>query len=135
MKIVLDTNVLVSGLLSSSGPPAWIVEAVLAGNLELVFDSAIRDEYEEVIRRPEFGFQSSTVDAFLAAIDRFVLLAAAAPPCPHPLPDADDEPFAAVAMATGSVLVTGNVKHYPADLLPGLIVQTPRQFIDALRGS
>ena len=31
MRVVLDTNVLVSGLLSSQCPPAWTVEAVLAG--------------------------------------------------------------------------------------------------------
>ncbi len=36
MRIVLDTNVLVSGLLSPAGPPAWIVEAVITGDLELV---------------------------------------------------------------------------------------------------
>ena len=47
MQIVLDTNVLVSGLLSAAGPPGRIVEAALAGHLELVFDEAIRREYEE----------------------------------------------------------------------------------------
>jgi hypothetical protein len=45
--------VLVSGLLSASGPPAWIVEAVLAGELEIALDMAIRQEYEDVLRRPD----------------------------------------------------------------------------------
>jgi len=61
MRIVLDTNVLVAGLLSPSGPPAWIVEAVLAGELDLALDAAIRQEYEDVLRRPEFRFRPSSV--------------------------------------------------------------------------
>ena len=71
MRIVLDTNVLVAGLLSANGPPAWIVEAVLAGELELALDMAIREEYEEVLRRPEFRFGAGHVEDLLAAIDQF----------------------------------------------------------------
>ena len=102
MRIVLDTNVLVAGLLSATGPPAWIVEAVLAGELELALDMAIREEYEEVLRRPEFRFGAGHVEDLLAAIDQFAFLVTAAPPCPEPLPDPDDEPFLAVAAATGA---------------------------------
>ena len=114
MRIVLDTNVLVAGLLSATGPPAWIVEAVLAGELELALDMAIREEYEEVLRRPEFRFGAGHVEDLLAAIDQFAFLATAVPPCPEPLPDPDDEPFLAVAAATGSILVTGRgAPHQP----------------------
>lgn len=134
MRVVLDTNVLVSGLLSANGPPAWILEAFLAGDLTLVFDSAIRDEYEDVLRRQEFGFPVTSVDQLLAALDRFGLLVSAVPPSPHRLPDPDDEPFLAAAAATSAVLVTGNLKHYPEAALGEVVVQTPRQFIDAIRG-
>ena len=133
MRVVLDTNVLVSGLLSSSGPPAWIVEAVLAGELELALDMAMRQEYEDVLRRPEFDFSPEAVDDLLAAIDQFGFHVAAAPPCPVPLPDPDDEPFLAVAGATDSTLVTGNLKHYPPRSRHGVTVQTPRELVDRLR--
>ncbi len=59
MRIVLDTNVLVAGLLSSTGPPGWIVEAALAGDVHLVVNMAIRQEYEEVLRRHELGLPSA----------------------------------------------------------------------------
>ena len=62
MQIVLDTNVLVSGLLSATGPPGRIVEAALAGHLQLVFDMAIRREYEDVLRRPELALPAGRVD-------------------------------------------------------------------------
>ena len=133
MRIVLDTNVLVAGLLSPSGPPAWIVEAVLAGELDLALDAAIRQEYEGVLRRPEFRFRPGYVENLLAAIDRFAFLATAVPPCPEPLPDPDDEPFLAVAAATGSVLVTGNLKHFPPRSRRGVLVETPRELVDRLR--
>ncbi len=73
------------------------------------------------------------MDDLLAAIDRFAFLVAAVPPCSQPLPDPDDEPFLAVAAATGSVLVTGNVRHFPARARQGVRVQTPRELVDSLR--
>jgi putative PIN family toxin of toxin-antitoxin system len=133
MRIVLDTNVLVAGLLSATGPPAWIVEAVLAGELELALDMAIREEYEDVLRRPELQFGAARIDDLLGAIDRFAFLVAAVPPCPEPLPDPDDEPFLAVAAATGSILVTGNIRHFPVRSRRGVRVQTPRELLDGLR--
>lgn len=135
MRIVLDTNVLVSGLLSASGPPGWIVEAVLAGVLELALDTAIRQEYEDVLRRPEFDSPPEIVEDLLAAIDAFGFEVAAPPPCPLPLPDPDDEPFLAVASVTRSPLVTGNLKHYPTRSRHGVVVQTPRELVDRLRQS
>ncbi len=133
MRVVLDTNVLVSGLLSAAGPPAWIVEAVLAGELELALDMAIRQEYEDVLRRPEFRFSPEIVDDLLAAIDQLSFLVAAAPPCPVPLPDPDDEPFLAVAAAAGCRLVSGNVRHFPPRSRGGVSVLTPRELVDRLR--
>jgi putative PIN family toxin of toxin-antitoxin system len=133
MRIVLDTNVLVAGLLSAAGPPAWIVEAVVTGDLELALDMAIRQEYEEALGRPEFRFPPARVEALLAVIDRFAFWVAAVPPWPVALPDPDDEPFLAVAAASGSVLVTGNVRHFPAPARRGVVVLTPREFRERLR--
>ncbi len=133
MRVVLDTNVLVAGLLSAVGPPGWILEAVLAGDLELALDMTIREEYEEVLRRSEFQFSPDRIDDVLMVIDQFGFQAAAPPLCPEPLPDPDDEPFLAVAAATGSVLITGNLKHFPPRCRRGVPVQTPREFVEGLR--
>ena len=133
MRVVIDTNnVLVAGLLSASGPPGWIVEAVLAGRLEPAFDSAIRQEYDEVLRRPEFGFMPARIDDILAALDQFGFVVAAAAPWPTRLPDADDEPFLAVAAASASVLVTGNLRHFPPRARRDVVVLTPRELVDRL---
>lgn len=58
---------------------------------------------------------------------------AAPPPWPVALPDPDDEPFLAVAAATASVLVTGNLRHFPVATRQGIAVLTPREFVDRLR--
>jgi uncharacterized protein len=133
MRVVLDTNVLVAGLLSAAGPPGWIVEAALAGEIELVFDAAMRQEYEEVLRRPELDLPRQRVDDLLAAIDDIGWEVTAVPPWPEPVPDPEDEPFLAVAGATGSVLVTGNLRHFPRRLRRGVEVRSPRQLFDELR--
>jgi len=135
MRIVIDTNVLVAGLLSAFGPPGWIVEAVLAGKLEPAFDSVIRQEYDEVLRRPEFGFASARIDDILAALDQFGFAVAAATAWPIRLPDADDEPFLAVAEASASVLVTGNLRHFPPRARRDVVVLTPRELVDRLEPS
>jgi putative PIN family toxin of toxin-antitoxin system len=133
MRVVLDTNVLVAGLLSAAGPPGWIVEAVLAGELEPAFDGAIRQEYEEVLRRPEFQFPSARIDDILAALDQFGFVVAAPPPWTSALPDPDDEPFLSVAAASASVLVTGNLRHFPVRVRGDVTVLSPRELVDRLR--
>jgi hypothetical protein len=135
MRLVLDADVLVSGLLSAAGPPGWIVEAVLAGRLEPAFDAAIRQVYGEVLRCPEFGFPAGDVDEILAVLDRFAFVAAGVEPWPVRLPDPDGEPFLAVARASASILVTGNLRHFPARARSGVTVLTPRQLVERVRGS
>ncbi len=54
MKIVLDTNVLISGILKPSGPPGRIVDLLRSGVLQLVVDDRILAEYTDVLRRDYF---------------------------------------------------------------------------------
>ena len=133
MRVVLDTNVLVAGLLSAVGPPGWIVEAVVAGDFDIVFDDAILQEYAEVLKRPELGLPAERVEDLLAIIERFGWRVAATERWPVALPDPDDEAFLAAAGATGAVLVTGNLRHFPVKIRRGVEVRSPRQFIEELR--
>lgn len=129
MRVVLDTNVVVSGLLSAAGPPGWIVDLVTAGELAAVFDARILDEYRGVLRRPQLGLPESAVETFLAYVEKSGLELTALP-WPHRLPDPDDEPFLAVAAAARVPLVTGNLRHFPARLRGSVAVLTPRQLLE-----
>lgn len=65
MKVALDTNVVVSGLLSPFGAPGEIVRMVASGALELCYDARILCEYRNVLLRPKFSFDQIHVDYFL----------------------------------------------------------------------
>ena len=133
MKIVLDTNVLVSGLLSPYGPPAEVVGMVVGGAVTLCVDARILVEYEQVLARPRFGFGQDAVDSLIGFVE-FESLHVAATPWTEPLPDPDDAPFLEVAIAGGAAcLVTGNVVHFPEHARGGVLVRTPAEFVAWVR--
>jgi putative PIN family toxin of toxin-antitoxin system len=113
MRIVLDTNVLVSGLHNPNGAPGRIVDLILAGRIRVLFDDRILTEYLEVLSRPQPGIERSAANAFIGYI-RLAGEGIIAPPLPkNLLPDPDDLPFAELAIAAqAEALVTGNAKHF-----------------------
>lgn len=58
MRVILDTNVLVSGLISEIGPPARIVDAVLRGEIIPVMSPATFAELEDVFHAPNSNVTS-----------------------------------------------------------------------------
>lgn len=129
MNIVLDTNVLVAGLLSPFGPCGEIVRMVSSGELNLALDARILTEYQEVLVRPKFKFDKDKVAALLDQIE-YRGLTVASSPLSHPLPDIDDEPFLEVAIAAQAIcIVTGNRIHFPAERCQGVTVLSPSEFL------
>lgn len=132
MTIVLDTNVLVSGLLKPYGAPGEIVRMTSAGTLELCHDARILSEYREVLLRPKFQFRPSDVEALLEHI-RASGYPVSSEPLTHRLPDADDQAFLEVAIAGNAhYLITGNLRHYARwkGGLPRIVA--PSDFLKAL---
>jgi putative PIN family toxin of toxin-antitoxin system len=130
MRVVLDTNILVAGLLNPYGAPASIVRLVAAGTLGLCFDARILAEYRDVLSRPRFGFAVEHVESLLSQIEACGSLATATP-LGRRLPDPDDEPFLEIALAgRADFLVTGNSGHFPANCVQGMKVVTPREFVE-----
>lgn len=133
MKVVLDTNVLVSGLLNPFGVPGEIVRMIGGPGLTLCVDARILAEYEEVLHRPRFQIDPQKTREFMDGI-RHASEIYPADPLIHPLPDPDDEPFLAVAISSkADCLVTGNLKHFPAALRQGIKVIPPGDFISRMR--
>lgn len=133
MKIVLDTNVLVSGLLQPFVPSGQIVRLVASGDLVLCHDPRVLAEYQEVLLRKKFSFDPERVEILLEEI-RAGGIPIAARPLTTRLPDFDDEPFLEIALTSeAQYLVTGNVKHYPVEARSGVEVLSPRSFIELYR--
>ena len=134
MRVVVDTNVLVSGLLSPFKPPG-IVGLIAAGRLRLCYDMRIIAEYDDVLRRPAFPFEAAEAAALLAQV-RAGGEVAAGEPLKIRLPHPDDEPFLEVALsAQAEFLVTGNLRHFPHDRCHGVRVVSPREFMDRAFGN
>jgi uncharacterized protein len=134
VRVVLDTNVIVSALLSGGGTSDMVVQLVLQGAATLLIDSRIQAEYDEVTSRARLGLSDAerrTLLDVLAQIAEPVI----ARPLRLSLPDLDDRLFVEVAVAgRADVIVTGNVKHFvPRRGALGVAVQSPRQFVDAMR--
>lgn len=116
LPVVVDSNVLVSALLSPGGKPAEVLRLLITGALRLCFDSRIVVEYEDVLSRPKFSFDRTSCQDLLS-----VLLgngiSVAAEPLDISFADEDDKKFYEVAKHMNAKLITGNLKHFPEDPL------------------
>ena len=132
VRIALDTNVLVSGLLSPQGASAQVLGLLLEGEIGLCVDARIVYEYREVLSRPEWKFSS---DDALIVLD--ALLADALVVTPSPLnltlPDQDDVMFVETAIAAGAdAIVTGNKKHFPQKVIK-IPILSPAELIQEFK--
>lgn len=127
---VIDTNVLVSAVLTPGGMCDRIIRASIDGRIRLAWNAPMVAEYRAVLLRPKFGLSSSTVAALLATfgpVDQVPLRRAPA------LPDPDDEVFLAAALATADkILVTGNRAHFPAATCRPVRVLSPMEAVRKL---
>lgn len=133
MRIVIDTNVIVSGLLSPHGAPGRIVEAMLFDAFVVLYDDRIFTEYSEVLSRPALGIERSELDIILDYILRDGEHVSARP-TDVILPDATDLPFLEVAVAgDADALITGNARHFkPRRGRHSVNISSPADFLRRL---
>lgn len=128
MRIVLDTNVLVSAVLNPNGAPARVLGSVLNRSVTLLLDNRILFEYEDVLRRERFGFPKVHVKALLDFVEsegEYIHAEAVE----APFDDDDDRRFYEVAVSgKADYLVTGNSGHFPKDKM----IVSPRRFVDII---
>ncbi len=118
-------------MMRAGGPPGRIIDHLRSGELHIVLDDRILDEYTDVLRRPELApyFSHVEIDNILDYI-RFNAENVLATRSVPGLPDPDDAPFLEVAISANVPLVTGNTRHFPADQRRGAEVLTPADFVD-----
>jgi len=131
IRVVLDTNIIVSALLQPIGPPAQVFVLAIGGSIQLCVTGSVYAEYEEVISRPRLQRDKNVIAGTLQNIrDKglWVRSAETVRACPDP----DDDIFLECALAAqADYLVTGNLKHFPPSWA-GTKVVTPRQLLDRL---
>ena len=128
-KVVYDTNVVVSGLLSSKGIPALLLDLVFNKRVSLVLSAEVFNEYADVLGRPKFNLPKRQRDSVLRQLrnlsdwvqpDQRISVAK----------DPDDNIILECAAAgQADYLVTGNLRHFPKSIRQVPIIN-PRQFLD-----
>jgi uncharacterized protein len=131
IRAVIDTNVLVSALISPSGNEALTVLAIQQGLIKPYFSAEILQEYAEVLARPKFRFPPDEIQALIdlvrsrgEAVSRLQQLLSS------PSPDPSDEKFLICARtAQVDYIVTGNKRDFPPQSCEGFRVVNARELL------
>ena len=114
MRVVLDTNILVSACWKPGGLESQVVGLTIAGKITASVSAAIRAEYHDVLSRPKLAAVGRRALEILDALDRSAVLIETTTRLTVSIDD-DDNRFLECAEAAGAeYLITGNLRHYPA---------------------
>jgi putative PIN family toxin of toxin-antitoxin system len=137
MRIVVDTNVLISRALSNRGAPARIIEQWVEGAFELVISEDILDEYERVL-----GYERIQKNAVITAEQIIALLSKIEEAGTLVIPsetlsvvdkDPDDNKFLECAIAgAADYIVSGDAHLLSLGEYQGVRILSPADFLDVL---
>lgn len=128
---VIDTNVVVSSLLSKTSNPGAILSLVEKGTIIPLFNEDILNEYEDVLSRNKFPFTKKKINKILRtfvkkgiSLDRTKT--------DEKFFDQDDVVFYEIVLTSNkerdSYLITGNIRHFPKKTF----VVTPSQMLEII---
>ena len=128
LRLVLDTNVLVSAALKPDGLQRTVLLLAMTKPARLYVTKAILAEYREVLARPEFKIRRGLQQQLLQLIKNHAQFAA-----PERMlqvaKDPNDNKFVECAdAARADYLITGNQRHFPKFWKQTKII-TSREFI------
>jgi uncharacterized protein len=133
IKVVLDTNVYVSALVSSSGPCVWIVDRWLDGQLAVFTSGAIIDEIERVINYPRIAKRHGLNEEEIAQYIKFLKFFSIQTPGKIEVDvireDPSDNMFLSCAIeAKADFLISGDPHIHRLETYDDVRILTPGQF-------
>jgi uncharacterized protein len=137
MKAVVDTNVLVSGVLSPRGAPAQILEAWREGRFQIVSSAPLVEELRRVLARPSIagrlGWSPDQRRQFVSYFEESVLLVAPDPAIEAVLRDtADNRVIEAAVSGQADYVVSGDRDLLDVGTYEGIPIVTPARFLIVL---
>ena len=126
MRIILDTNVIVSAFLSYNGIPAKILNLFLDGYVTLVYDNLIFAEYVYVLSKDKFKIDKDKAGDILDSIYKKGEYGIANTLNIKFEDESDKKFYELFKTVNVDYLITGNKKHFPKE--KGII--SPREFLD-----
>jgi uncharacterized protein len=133
VRAVLDPNVVISGLISSSGAPAEVLRAVQSGRVEVIVSPLVIEELQNALAYPKLRRLIDTDEVsraveWLSAVARHMPDPTDAPP--RRSQDPDDDYLIALAASSQAALASGD-RHLLA-LKNEIPVYSPREFIELI---
>lgn len=130
-RAVIDTNVIVSGLLKSTGPPAAVLDLGFAKQFRWYISEPILADYGTVLVRTRLGINPRRTAEFLGDLRKVAVLVTPTREL-RECTDENDNKFLECALeARADYIVTGNVRHYQPQF-QDIRVIPPRQFLTIL---
>jgi putative PIN family toxin of toxin-antitoxin system len=115
MRVILDTNIIVSAFLNPKGIPGDILSLVLTHKIIICYDNKIFSEYTDILTGSKFNFDNDLVNNFLEFVrnnGEYIV----AESQDIQFDDKDDKIFYDVFKSgDAEYLITGNKKHYPQE--------------------
>jgi len=129
MRIILDTNVFISGIFFT-GPPSRILEAWRDGKVQLLVSPSILDEYQRIGAELALQFQGVGLRPFLdlLTIHAEIVLAPTLPPAIHDDPS-DDKFLEAAVAGNASYIISGDKHLLKLSEFQGIQILKPRDFV------
>ena len=130
MKVVLDTNVFISGVFFG-GPPYLILQAWRDGIIQLVISPEILDEYRRVGEILAEEHPGVDLEPMLEFVSQIADVFAAPPLSERVCEDPDDDKFISCALASASRVIISGDKHLLKETgFQDIEVLKPRDFLD-----
>lgn len=134
LNVIIDTNVIVSALLSKHEDSATtkVLNLFYENKINIYYSNEIFNEYDDVLRREVFKFESDIINNVLKLVK---LRGTKIEPkkLEHIIQDEKDQPFYELVMdvnVPNGKLITGNIKHFPNKVF----IVTPKEFIEKFFG-
>ena len=113
IRVVLDTNVVVSGSLIEDSLPASILDLAAAKKILMIVSAPILAEYEEVLRRPRLKLSDARIDAVIDLIRTTSLTVTPRRTLSISRDESDNRFYECAEAGKAEFIVTGNTKHFP----------------------
>jgi len=131
MKVVIDTNVVVSANLSDEGLPAAILDLAANKAIRMFVSPAVLAEYEAVLRRPRLKLSPAAVASSLAVIRNISRLVKPTRRLAEAADETDNRFLECAVSAGADYIITGNTRHFP-NCFESIRIVTPREFFDLI---
>ena len=135
IKVVLDTNIIISAFISPFGASAEIFELFLKGNIVNYTSKEIIEELARVICMPKFIGSIENYDKGFM-IDNFRLLSVVIEPALNEKvvkADPEDDKLINCAQSVGAILISGDHHLLGLGAYKNVLILSPREFLERLK--